>query len=66
MSLPLPLQKDGPLHSICVDPVTSSIYIHQKFRAWTYTSYRETRQVELPLLLAIAESREHLILAHNP
>ncbi len=41
--MPHLLQKDGPLYAICMDPVTSTIYINQKLKAWTYTSYRETR-----------------------
>ena len=43
MSLCLSLQKDGPLHCICMDAITSNIYVNQKFRVWKYTSYRETR-----------------------
>ena len=39
----VPSQKDGPLYSMCMDPVTTTIYINQKLRAWTYTSYKETR-----------------------
>ena len=39
----LPSQKDGPLYSMCMDPVTTTIYITQKLRALAYTSYKETR-----------------------